>query len=155
VSLDVGQLVSAGANSRSAQRLPAPGRTRKQDTGLPAVLIVDDAITVRAALTSLIEGAGFRAHAARDGIEAVQALATFRPDIVLTDLEMPNMNGIELTAHIRGRADLRDLPVFMITSRSQEKHREMAKGAGVSSYFTKPYNDADLLDAIESVLERA
>lgn len=154
VSLDVGQLMSRGQLGASTQAaLPSKINTRAESS-VPSVLVVDDAITVRAALLRLIEDAGYRAQAARDGVEAVQALANFRPDIVLTDLEMPNMNGVELTAHIRGRQDLRDLPVFMITSRSQEKHRAMARSAGVSSYFTKPYNDAELLDAIESALQR-
>jgi chemosensory pili system protein ChpA (sensor histidine kinase/response regulator) len=65
---------------------------------------------------------------------------------------MPNMNGIELTSHIRGREDLKGLPVIMITSRSQEKHRRMAEQAGVSNYLTKPYNDAELLRTIRSSL---
>jgi chemosensory pili system protein ChpA (sensor histidine kinase/response regulator) len=154
VSLDVGQLMSRGQLTGTSAQAALPGKT-KVESSVPSVLVVDDAITVRAALLRLIEDAGYRAQSARDGVEAVQALANFRPDIVLTDLEMPNMNGIELTAHIRGRQDLRDVPVFMITSRSQEKHRAMARGAGVSNYFTKPYNDAELLDAIESALERA
>jgi chemosensory pili system protein ChpA (sensor histidine kinase/response regulator) len=65
---------------------------------------------------------------------------------------MPNMNGIELTTHIRGRDDLKGLPVIMITSRSQEKHRVLARQAGVDTYITKPYNDGDLLQKIREAL---
>jgi chemosensory pili system protein ChpA (sensor histidine kinase/response regulator) len=65
---------------------------------------------------------------------------------------MPNMNGIELTTHIRSRDDLKSMPVIMITSRSQEKHRRLAEQAGVNSYITKPYNDNDLLQTIRQAL---
>jgi len=100
----------------------------------------------------LVQDAGFRAEAARDGIDAIDTLNSFDADIVLTDLEMPNMNGIELTTHIRSRDDLKGVPVIMITSRSQEKHRRLAEQAGVSSYITKPYNDGDLIQTIRQAL---
>ncbi len=116
------------------------------------VLIVEDSLSVRNTLQELVEDAGFTVRTARDGIEAVSTLDSFAPDIVLTDLEMPNMNGVELTSHIRNRQGMEDLPVIMITSRSQKKHREMAMQAGVSTYLTKPYNDSELLEAMSSVL---
>jgi CheY-like chemotaxis protein len=65
---------------------------------------------------------------------------------------MPNMNGIELTAHIRAQPELKGLPVIMITSRSQDKHKTAATEAGVDGYITKPYNDGDLLQTIRGVL---
>jgi CheY-like chemotaxis protein len=72
---------------------------------------------------------------------------------VLTDLEMPNMNGVEFTAHLRGRDDaLKSVPIIMITSRSQEKHRRMAHEAGVDTYLTKPYNDGELLRTIREAV---
>jgi DNA-binding response OmpR family regulator len=100
----------------------------------------------------LVQDAGFRVESARDGMDAIDTMRAFRPDLVITDLEMPNMNGIELTTHIRARDDLRQLPVIMITSRSQEKHRVLAQQAGVDTYITKPYNDGDLLQTIRQVL---
>jgi len=90
--------------------------------------------------------------AARDGLDAVDSIRDFKPDIVLTDLEMPNMNGLELTAYIRSKDDLKELPVIMVTSRSQEKHRRMAQQAGVDAYVTKPYSDTDLLEKIRHAL---
>jgi chemosensory pili system protein ChpA (sensor histidine kinase/response regulator) len=119
------------------------------------VLVVDDSLSVRNSLVQMVQDAGFRAACARDGADAIDSIASFKPDIVLTDLEMPNMNGLELTAHIRSRKDLKELPVIMVTSRSQEKHRRLAEEAGVSSYVTKPYNDADLLDRIRQALALA
>ncbi|HEY0887327.1 MAG TPA: response regulator, partial [Ramlibacter sp.] len=138
VNLDLVQLLSAAAP--------------RADAAVAGVLIVDDALSVRNTLVQLVQDAGFRAEAARDGVEAIDALRQFRPDVVLTDLEMPNMNGIELTSHIRARADLQGLPVIMITSRSQEKHRRLATEAGVDTYITKPYNDAELLLTIRQAL---
>lgn len=149
VNLDLGQLLAARPQWRAAPESVAPVVPEKQ---LPGVLIVDDALSVRSTLLQLVQDAGFRAEAARDGLDAIDTLRVFKPDIVLTDLEMPNMNGIELTSHIRGRDDLKGLPVIMITSRSQEKHRRAATEAGVDSYITKPYNDGDLLQTIRQAL---
>jgi len=146
VNLDLVHLLAGGARRAAVQDAPAmPLVTERL---LPAVLIVDDALSVRNSLLQMVQDAGFRAQTARDGIEAVEALKDFKPDVVLTDLEMPNLNGIELTLHIRSREDLKGLPVIMITSRSQDKHRRMAEQAGVDAYFTKPYNDGELLQAI-------
>lgn len=147
VNLDLPQLLAAEARATMAAATPVR-EVRKSE--LPGVLIVDDSLSVRNSLLQLVQDAGFRAETARDGIDAIHALDNFKPDVVLTDLEMPNMNGVELTYHIRARQDLGKLPVIMITSRSQEKHRHMAEEAGVTAYITKPYNDSDLLRAIRS-----
>lgn len=148
VNLDLGQLLAPGSRRTQAVALATVARPEQRD--LPGVLIVDDALSVRTSLRQLVQDAGYRAVTARDGLEAIATLRTFQPRIVLTDLEMPNMNGVELTSHLRGRADMKGMPIVMITSRSQEKHRQMAEQAGVDAYFTKPYNDAELLDAIRS-----
>ena len=72
--------------------------------------------------------------------------------MLLTDLEMPNMNGLELAAHVRSRADLAHLTVIMITSRSMDKHRRQAMSAGVNVYLTKPYTDHELLQHVASAV---
>ena len=152
VNLDLSQLLAAGgAQHRTPREEPALSQAAPPKA-LPGVLIVDDALSVRNSLVQLVRDAGFRAEAARDGVDAIDTLRDFRPDVVLTDLEMPNMNGIELTTHIRGRDDLKGLPVIMITSRSQEKHRNLARQAGVDAYITKPYSDGDLLHTIRQAL---
>ena len=130
-------------------RLIAPYLKNKDED--PGVLVVDDALTVRNTLQQLVEDAGFRVQTARDGLEAIHAMHTFKPQVVLTDLEMPNMNGVELTMSLRGRDETRNLPIIMVTSRSQDKHRELAERAGVNFYITKPYNEAELLQAIRKV----
>jgi len=150
VNLDIAQLLAAGTRATAASGSVVPAEPAQHE--LPGVLIVDDALSVRNSLLQLLQDAGFRAEAARDGIDAIDTLRAFKPSVVLTDLEMPNMNGIELTSHIRGRQDLKGLPVIMITSRSQDKHRRLAEQAGVDTYITKPYNDGELLQTIRSAI---
>jgi chemosensory pili system protein ChpA (sensor histidine kinase/response regulator) len=117
------------------------------------VVIVDDSLSVRRLLTQLLQDSGYVVEAAKDGIEAVQMIDVFRPHAVLTDMEMPNMNGLELTARLRAGRETRDLPVIMITSRSLEKHRRQAELSGVSVYLTKPYSDHDLLSHLQAQLK--
>ncbi|MBC5768038.1 hybrid sensor histidine kinase/response regulator [Ramlibacter albus] len=150
VNLELPQLLArASRRVHDAGGSDAPTASKQE---VPGVLIVDDSLSVRTALRNLVQDAGFRVEAARDGLEAIESLRGFRPKIVLTDLEMPNMNGVELTSHLKARADTKDLPVIMITSRSQEKHRRMAQQAGVDAYLTKPYNDGELLRTIREAI---
>ena len=118
-----------------------------------SVLIVDDSLSVRRLLRELVEDAGFEALTAKDGAEAWEMLQTARPDLMLTDLEMPNMNGLELTSLVRSAEEMTQFPIIMITSRSMEKHRRQAAEAGVNVYVTKPYSDTDLLRHIREALQ--
>ncbi len=152
VNLDTSQLLASESVGRQVKHLRSSSTTAAAQKDSPGVLIVDDALSVRTSLMQLVQDAGFRVQAARDGIDAIDTLGSFNADIVLTDLEMPNMNGIELTTHIRNRDDLKAVPVIMITSRSQDKHRRLAEQAGVSSYITKPYNEGELLQTIREAL---
>ena len=156
VNLDLAQLLHSEKRVTAMARVMAanvPALAPQQ--ALPSVLIVDDSLSVRNSLLQLVQDAGYRAAAARDGVDAIDTLREFNPDLVLTDLEMPNMNGLELTSYIRGRDDTKTLPIIMVTSRSQEKHRRLAAQAGVDTYVTKPYNDAELLDLIRQSLVAA
>ncbi|CAH1385992.1 Histidine kinase [Candidatus Nitrotoga sp. M5] len=116
------------------------------------ILVVDDSLSMRKSLVQLVSNAGYNVKAAKDGLEAIALLKDFMPSIILTDLEMPNMNGLEFTSHLRARSDTRELPVIMITSRSMDKHRKQAELAGVSAYMTKPYTDTNLLGHIHSMI---
>jgi CheY-like chemotaxis protein len=118
------------------------------------VLVVDDSLSVRKSLIQLFEDAAFEVRAAGDGLDAARVLDQYTPHVICTDLEMPNMNGLEFTQHVRQRAGTRDLPVIMITSRSMDKHREQALAAGVDYYVTKPYTEADLLNVMRDALQR-
>lgn len=113
-----------------------------------SVLVVDDSLSVRRMLRELVEDAGFEALTAKDGAEALELVRAERPDVLVTDLEMPNMNGLQLTATVRATPELAELPVIMITSRSMEKHRRQAAEAGVSVYLTKPYSEVELVNHI-------
>jgi chemosensory pili system protein ChpA (sensor histidine kinase/response regulator) len=126
------------------------GATGKQ--ALPYIMIVDDSLSVRKSLSLLIEEAGFEALLAKDGVEAIELMSQNCPNVMLVDMEMPRMNGLELTAHVRANQTTQNLPIFMITSRTTEKHREQAFSAGVNAYLTKPYQDTELLDLIDKAL---
>lgn len=121
---------------------------------LPTVLIVDDSLSMRRVLSRLAEDGGLRPLTARDGLEAVRVLARESVDVLLVDMEMPQMNGLELTAHLRAQAETSGLPIAMITSRSTERHRREALQAGVDTYFVKPYRDDDVLDFLQQALEQ-
>ncbi len=155
VNLDIVQLLAHPSGHAWRADAAAPVAAAPAQRAVPGVLIVDDSLSVRNSLLQMVQDAGYRVASARDGIDAIDAMRGFKPDLVLTDLEMPNMNGLELTSHIRGRADLKGLPVIMVTSRSQDRHRRLAEQAGVDRYVTKPYNDRDLLQQIRHALAAA
>jgi chemosensory pili system protein ChpA (sensor histidine kinase/response regulator) len=117
-------------------------------------IVVDDSISARRALAKVVRDAGFEVRAAIDGLEAIALLERMTPDIILTDMEMPRMNGLELTGHVRARTETRDIPVIMVTSRSTEKHRKQAEAAGVDVYLTKPFGEETLLKHIGLLAKR-
>jgi chemotaxis protein histidine kinase CheA len=134
------------AMPQDEQAIPAGQAT------IPHIMIVDDSLSVRKSLSLLVEDAGFETLLAKDGLEAIEMINQTRPNVMLVDMEMPRMNGLELTAHVRANEATQNLPIFMITSRTTEKHREQAKNAGVNAYLTKPYQDTELLDLIDKAL---
>jgi chemosensory pili system protein ChpA (sensor histidine kinase/response regulator) len=109
------------------------------------VLVVDDSITVRRVTQRFLQREGFRVELANDGLQALDKLRHERPAVVLSDIEMPRMDGFDLLRNIRGDAALKDLPVIMITSRIAEKHREHAAELGANHYLGKPYSEDALL----------
>ncbi|MEK7992032.1 MAG: response regulator [Thiotrichaceae bacterium] len=121
-------------------------------SGAPAIMVVDDSLSVRKSMSLLLEDAGFEVILAKDGLEAIEVMNQQRPKVMLVDMEMPRMNGLELTAHVRANQETGNIPIFMITSRTTEKHREQAKTAGVDHYLTKPYQDTELLDLVDQAL---
>jgi chemosensory pili system protein ChpA (sensor histidine kinase/response regulator) len=152
--LDVAEL--ARSPREQSMRAAAEAHSQAHAVRRSRVLVVDDSLSVRRAIGSLLEDQGYDIVLARDGIEAVKAMEVARPDVLLTDLEMPNMNGLELAAHVRGRAELAHLTVIMITSRSMDKHRRQALSAGVNVFLNKPFSDHELLQHVaEAVTGRA
>ncbi|MBC7994344.1 MAG: Hpt domain-containing protein [Rhizobacter sp.] len=114
----------------------------------PLILVVDDSLTVRRVTQRLLVREGYRVILAKDGIEALERLAEDLPQVVLSDIEMPRMDGFDLVRNIRGDSRLRALPVIMITSRIAQKHRDYAAELGVDHYLGKPYSEEDLLALI-------
>ena len=136
-----------------------PGRAAPaQEAGSAApergrVLVVDDALTVRELQRSILERAGYTVVTAGDGLEALARLADTEVDIVLTDLEMPNMDGFTLTEEIRSRPALVGLPVMILTSRASDEDRRRGLEAGADGYVVKSaFDQVALIDAVERLL---
>jgi len=115
------------------------------------VLLVDDSISVRKFVAQMLEKAGFEVVAAADGAEAMACLGEGDFDVLVTDLEMPRLNGYELLEDVRRRAGTRDLPVVVLTTRSGEKHQNLARRLGVNHYITKPVIEDALVRLVESL----
>ncbi|MBU6258673.1 MAG: response regulator, partial [Burkholderiales bacterium] len=109
------------------------------------VLVVDDSLTVRRVTQRLLVREGYRVVTAKDGLEALERLAEERPALLLSDIEMPRMDGFDLVRNVRSDSRLADLPVVMITSRIAQKHRDYAAELGVDHYLGKPYAEEELL----------
>jgi chemosensory pili system protein ChpA (sensor histidine kinase/response regulator) len=145
----------------AAPAAPAAGGTQSAAPGkamasqVPLVLVVDDSITVRRVTQRLLQREGYRVALAADGLQALERLQEERPTVVLSDIEMPRMDGFDLARNIRGDVELRDLPIIMITSRIAEKHREHAMELGVNNYLGKPYSDEELLGLVRHYTEQA
>ncbi len=116
---------------------------------VPLVLVVDDSVTVRKVTSRLLERSGYRVATAKDGVEALERMREELPAVLLLDIEMPRMDGFELTKHLRADAQTEKLPIIMISSRTAEKHRMHARDLGVTMFLGKPFNDAHLLRQIE------
>ncbi|MDP3221927.1 MAG: response regulator, partial [Rubrivivax sp.] len=137
-------LSQAAAAAAAAPVLPAAPVV----TALPMVLVVDDSLTVRRVTQRLLVREGYRVVTAKDGLDALERLAEERPAVLLTDNEMPRMDGFDLVRNVRADARLQGLPVVMITSRIAQKHRDYAAELGVDHYLGKPYSEEELLSLV-------
>ncbi|MES2412500.1 MAG: Hpt domain-containing protein [Pseudomonadota bacterium] len=115
---------------------------------IPLILVVDDSITVRRVTQRLLQREGYRVAMAADGLQALERLQEERPSVVLSDIEMPRMDGFDLARNIRADVRLSSLPIVMITSRIAEKHREHARELGVDHYLGKPYSEEELMSLV-------
>jgi chemosensory pili system protein ChpA (sensor histidine kinase/response regulator) len=149
VILDMGALVRSEWRARPAETVVLDQRDRRT-----LALVVDDSITVRRVTQRLLERNGMRVLTAKDGVDAISVLQENLPDIILLDIEMPRMDGYEVAAHVRNDPRLQEIPIVMITSRVSEKHRARAIELGVNDYLGKPYQESQLLDAMEPLIDR-
>jgi len=126
-----------------APRVPQP-----EPTTAPMVMIVDDSLTVRKITGRLLTREGYQVVTARDGVDAIEQLEEHLPAAMVVDIEMPRMDGFDLTRHIRSAEKFRHIPIIMVTSRTATKHRTYAMEIGVNAFLGKPYRDEELLAAI-------
>jgi chemosensory pili system protein ChpA (sensor histidine kinase/response regulator) len=116
------------------------------------IMVVDDSLTVRRVTERNLSKYGITTLLASDGVDAMEKLSDEIPDAMLVDIEMPRMDGFELTERVRDDPAYKDIPIIIITSRSGPKHRERAMALGATLYLTKPYQELELMNAINSVL---
>ena len=119
----------------------------------PTIMVVDDSLTVRKVTGRLLERHGYLVVTARDGVEAMEKLLEIVPDVMLVDIEMPRMDGFDLTRNVRADKRLARVPIIMITSRTADKHQSYAKEIGVSHFLGKPYREDDLIEKISGFLK--
>jgi chemosensory pili system protein ChpA (sensor histidine kinase/response regulator) len=120
----------------------------------PRALVVDDSLTMRKVLGRLLEREGYEVLVAKDGMDAMQVLQDTTPDIILTDIEMPRMDGFGLARNIRDDARTAKTPLIMISSRTAEKHQNLAKEIGVDAFFGKPVHDDELINKVNELLSK-
>ncbi len=122
----------------------------------PTVLLIDDSINVRRLLALTLEKAGYQVAQAKDGQDALDKLtAGLEVEVVICDVEMPRLDGYGFLARLKAETDHETLPVAMLTSRSSQKHRQLALNLGAAAYFTKPYNEQALLKTLEDLIQPA
>ena len=149
IALILNPIALSGHKPRSA---PAPqaavASVTEAAAEIPTVLVVDDSLTVRKITGRLLERSGYRVVTAKDGIDALEQMVELVPDVMLVDIEMPRMDGFDLTRNVRADSRLKQIPIIMITSRTAEKHRNYAAEIGVNHYLGKPYDEDELLKLI-------
>ncbi|NRB70465.1 MAG: response regulator, partial [Xanthomonadales bacterium] len=119
------------------------------------VIVVDDSITMRKVTSRVLESNDYAVMTARDGVDALEKLQDQTPDLMLFDIEMPRMDGYELTERVRDDVRFRGTPIMMITSRAGQKHQDRAMQAGANAYLTKPYREDELIAEVERLLFEA
>jgi len=168
--IDLNRLVSADTAERHAlpasspaARVFAPGAEAVAAGSIPSeavdpvendrvVVVADDSISVRKFVGRMLEKAGYRVKLASDGLEASEIIAQVGCHLVITDLEMPRMNGYELMAHLRQNPVTRRIPVLVVTSRAGAKHRDRALKEGAAGFLTKPVQEDQLTSIVDSLI---
>jgi len=131
----------------------APAQAPRKDGPRRRLLVVDDALTVRELQRSILERAGFEVRTASDGGQAMARLAEEPSDLILTDVEMPTMDGFALTEAVRAHPTLANIPVLILTSRSSEADRQRGLDVGADGYIIKSgFDEASLLAAVNRLL---
>ena len=149
--------------SAAAARVFAPGAAAVASGSIPAaavdefqeekvVVVADDSISVRKFVGRMLEKAGYRVKLASDGLEASELIAQLGCQLLITDIEMPRMNGYELMTQLRQNPATRRIPVLVVTSRAGEKHRDLAMKSGAAAFLTKPVQEDQLVSVIAGLI---
>jgi chemosensory pili system protein ChpA (sensor histidine kinase/response regulator) len=136
--------------ARAAQHPYGPAQPQATGSGYITVLVVDDSITVRRVTQRLLTREGMHVVLAHNGLDALDKMKTLRPDLILSDIEMPHMDGFDLVRALRADPHTADIPVIIISSRVGEKHRDIAFELGVNHYLGKPYSEDALLALVRT-----
>jgi chemosensory pili system protein ChpA (sensor histidine kinase/response regulator) len=140
--------VQLAQRARTAAVQPAPAEQAQAKPAARTVMVVDDSLTVRKFTSRLLEREGYKVMTAKDGVDALEQMKQSLPNVLLVDIEMPRMDGFDLTRNVRGDARLQGIPIIVISSRTAEKHRRQATELGVNAFLGKPYEEADLLQQV-------
>lgn len=116
------------------------------------ILVVEDSISQREMISELLKGSGLKVEVAGDGVEALEKLKTFPPDLIVLDIVMPRMNGYELCRKIKSDAKTKDVPVVMCSSKGEEFDRYWGMKQGADAYIAKPFQPAELIGTIKQLL---
>ena len=159
IVLIINPIILGGREPVSVARKPAlatPVTTQLEPLApaAPTVMIVDDSLTVRKITSRLLAREGYTVVTAKDGVDAMEQLQETVPSVMLVDIEMPRMDGFDLTRNVRADSRLKHVPIIMITSRTADKHRAYAKEIGVNVYLGKPYQEEELLAHIASFVQK-
>ncbi len=141
-------MMTSSRKDRHAQDVPSLEST-VEGTHDVRLLLVDDSLSIRKFVGKMLESAGYQVDTAVDGEDGFRKAATARYSLIITDLEMPKLNGFEVVQALRSRPDTKDTPVLVMTTRAGEKHHHMAINIGATAYITKPVEERVLLQEIE------
>jgi chemosensory pili system protein ChpA (sensor histidine kinase/response regulator) len=133
------------ATARAVEPAPAAAAAAPARSGNPVVMVVDDSLTVRKITSRLLEREGYQVLTAKDGVDALEQMRDLLPHVMLVDIEMPRMDGFELTRNVRADPRTQDIPIIIISSRTADKHRDQAAQLKVNEFLGKPYQEAELL----------
>jgi len=150
-------VAAAAAASIASGEAPAPvapvAAPPVEEVAAPIIMVVDDSLTVRKVTGRLLAREGYQFVTAKDGVDALEQLQTMLPAVMLVDIEMPRMDGFDLSRNVRADARLKPIPIIMITSRMADKHRSYAREIGVNVYLGKPFQEDELLGHIAAFIK--
>jgi len=122
-------------------------------TASKSVLIVDDAASIRATVSITLQGAGYEVIEASDGNDALGKLGAKRVNLIISDVNMPGMDGLTLLKRLREQPATKYIPVIMLTTEGSDEKKSMGKDAGAKAWIVKPFNPSKLLDAVSKLIQ--